>query len=193
MKIVMGRKISGWAVVLFLGIAGTPLQAEFVSLLKAKYDAAVKAAALRHGLDPSLVHAVIRAESGYNRWAISTAGAQGLMQLMPATASFYGVGDSFDPDSNIEGGVKYLKDLSGLYAGRTDLILAAYNAGQSAVQKYNGVPPYPETRAYIERVKIEYGRDVVRGKTRIFSFVDASGRTIITNDVRLAWTQSRRP
>lgn len=161
--------------------AALPAGGAFVDQMAAKYDSAVHAAALRHGLDPALIHAVIRAESGYNRWAVSSAGAQGLMQLMPATADFYGVADPFKAEDNIDGGVRYLRDLSTLYDGRTDLILAAYNAGQSAVEKYKGVPPYAETRAYVETVKAALSRERGPTKTRIFSIVDASGRTIVTN------------
>jgi soluble lytic murein transglycosylase-like protein len=164
-----------------------------MAILKTKYDPAIRSAALKNGLDAALVHAVIRAESGYNRWAVSTAGAQGLMQLMPGTAVFYSVSDPFDPEANIEGGAKYLKDLSTLYPGRTDLILAAYNAGQSAVTKYNGVPPYPETREYIAKVQADYVRGLTRGKTRIFTFTDAAGRRIMTNDPRMVLSRARRP
>jgi soluble lytic murein transglycosylase-like protein len=190
----MKRRIS-LLVALFILLGAFHLSARggLFSLLKAKYDPAIRSAALKCGLEPALIHAVIRNESGYNRWAVSTAGAQGLMQLMPGTAVFYGVSDPFEPESNIEGGVKYLKDLSALYGGRTDLILAAYNAGQSAVTKYNGVPPYAETRDYIDRVQADYVRELVRKKTRIFSFVDTAGRTVLTNDPRLALAKTRRP
>jgi soluble lytic murein transglycosylase-like protein len=176
-----------------LGAAPFYARGELVSLLKTKYDSAIRLAALKNGLDPVLVHAVIRAESAYNRWSVSTAGAQGLMQLMPETGAFYGVSDPFDPESNIAGGTRYLKDLSALYPGRTDLILAAYNAGQSAVAKYGGVPPYAETRDYIAKVQTDYIRGLARGKTRIFTFIDAAGRRIMTNDPRLALSRSRRP
>ncbi len=178
-------------VCLVLGAVPFYARGELITVLKAKYDAAIRSAALKNGLDPALVHAVIRAESGYNRWAVSTAGAQGLMQLMPGTALFYSVSDPFDSEANIDGGVRYLKDLSALYPGRTDLILAAYNAGQSAVTKYNGVPPYAETRNYIAKVQADL-RSLARGKTRIFTVIDAEGRRILTNDPRLALSRARR-
>jgi soluble lytic murein transglycosylase-like protein len=162
---------------------------EFPAYLKTKYDPLIRASARRHGLDYAFVHAVIRAESAYNRWAVSEAGAEGLMQLMPATAAHYGVADVFEPAQNIEGGVRYLKDLDLLYEGRTALMLAAYNAGQSAVAKYKGIPPYKETRAYIAAVQADYRKAGTRIRTRLFTAVDASGRTIVTNDPRLA----RRP
>ena len=161
----------------------------FPAYLKTKYDPLVRTAARKHGLDPALVHAVIQAESAYYRWAISEAGAQGLMQLMPATAAFYKVGDVFDPEQNIEGGVRYLRDLDALYEGNTPLILAAYNAGQSAVAKYKGIPPYKETRAYIAAVQAAYRRPGARIRTRLYTMVDAQGRRIVTNDPNLL----RRP
>jgi len=153
---------------------------------KKKYDPFVKNASFRYGIDANLIHAVIQAESAYNRWAVSIKGARGLMQLIPETAAFYGVADVFDPEQNINGGVKYLRDLSALYGGRTDLILAAYNAGQNAVKKYGGIPPYAETRAYIDTIRSSYLRAMATNKTRILAVQDASGRLIVTNDLRVA-------
>jgi soluble lytic murein transglycosylase-like protein len=106
-------------------------------------------------VDPLLVHSVIQVESNYNPYAISSAGARGLMQLMPGTAREFGVSNSFDPQQNIEAGVKYLKYLKDLYQDDR-LALAAYNAGPGAVQKYKTIPPYPETKQYIERVGERY-------------------------------------
>jgi soluble lytic murein transglycosylase-like protein len=115
----------------------------------------VEQASRANGVDPLLVHSVIQVESNYNPYAVSSKGAQGLMQLMPATALGLGVGNSFDPRENIEAGVRYLKQLQDLY--RDDrLALAAYNAGPGAVKKYKQVPPYPETQAYVERVGQRY-------------------------------------
>lgn len=153
---------------------------------KKKYDPFVKSASIRYGIDANLIHAVIQAESAYNRWAISSKGARGLMQLMPDTAAFYGVADVFDPEQNINGGVKYLRDLAALYGARTSLILAAYNAGQNAVKKYGGIPPYAETRAYIDKITASYLRTMATNRTRIMAVQDASGRLIITNDLRVA-------
>ena len=118
-----------------------------------QYDPLVRQIAGRYVVDPSLVHSIIAAESAYNRFAVSDKGALGMMQLMPETAKDYGVEDSFDVAQNIEAGVKYLKDLQKAYPGRQDLVLAAYNAGPSAVAKYDGVPPYAETKAYVAKVK----------------------------------------
>ena len=110
-------------------------------------------AARMHGLDARLVHAVIRAESGYNENAVSSRGAVGLMQLIPATAQRYGVINSYDPAENILGGTRYLRDLLKLFNGNIELALAGYNAGENAVIRAgNRVPPYPETMAYVPKV-----------------------------------------
>jgi len=108
--------------------------------------------AKRKGLSQALVKAVIRAESGGNPRALSRCGARGLMQLMPATAAEMGIDDIFDPDQNIAGGTQYLAKMLELFRGDKRLALAAYNAGPGAVKKYNGIPPYPETRKYVDRV-----------------------------------------
>ena len=112
----------------------------------------IEAAAARHDLDPALVAAVIQQESAGNPRAVSPAGARGLMQLMPSTARLLGVRDSFDPQQNIEGGARYLKQMLERFGGDERLALAAYNAGPSAVERYAGVPPYRETRDYLKRV-----------------------------------------
>lgn len=115
------------------------------------FDDLIQAAAARHGVDADLVHAVIQAESDYNPTCRSSAGALGLMQLMPGTARALGVSDPLDPGANIEGGVKYLRQQLARF-GDVDLALAAYNAGPGAVQRYDGIPPYRETQAYVRRV-----------------------------------------
>jgi soluble lytic murein transglycosylase-like protein len=110
-------------------------------------------AARAHGVDPKLVHAVIRAESGYNANAVSSKGAVGLMQLIPATAQRYGVQNSYDPGQNISGGVRYLRDLLTMFNGNMELAIAGYNAGENAVVRAGlRVPPYPETQAYVPKV-----------------------------------------
>jgi len=149
--------------------------------LRKLYGPIVKKVAGKHGIDPELVHLVIRAESNYDAFAISSAGAMGLMQLMPATAAQYGVQNVFDPAQNIEGGVKYLKELVRLY-GKTSLVLAAYNAGQEAVRKYKGVPPYPETKAYIAGIMRTYKKPTVTSKNPTFMVKDENGKTILVND-----------
>jgi hypothetical protein len=118
-----------------------------------KFDQIIINAANKHKIDPALIKAVIKAESNFNNQAISPVGAQGLMQLMPATASQLQVEDAFHPEKNIEGGVRYLRYLLNLYRGNLTLALAAYNAGEKAVAKYhNQVPPYRETQNYVKRV-----------------------------------------
>lgn len=108
--------------------------------------------AAENGVEGSLVHSVIRAESNYNPVALSPKGAEGLMQLIPSTARRFGVRNSFDPKDNVAGGVKYLKFLLEYYKGDYPKAIAAYNAGESAVDRYNGVPPYMETRNYVVQV-----------------------------------------
>jgi len=114
------------------------------------------AAARRHGLDPELVMAVVSVESGFRPQAVSPKGAQGLMQLMPKTASSLGVADVFDPAQNLDGGTRHLGQLLTLYGGDLARALAAYNAGEGAVHRHGGVPPYRETRAYVKKVLERY-------------------------------------
>jgi soluble lytic murein transglycosylase-like protein len=111
------------------------------------------------GVEPALVHSVIQVESNYNRFAVSPKGAEGLMQLMPATARRFGVSNSFDAQKNIEAGVRYLKHLQGLYPNDLRHVLAAYNAGEGAVAKYNGIPRYPETVNYVYQVGKKLGQN----------------------------------
>ena len=118
------------------------------------YQAEIDEAARLHGVDPAIVRAIIHAESAYNPRALSRVGAQGLMQLMPATARRFGVSNAFDPGSNIKGGVQYLAWLLKRFQGDLTLASAGYNAGEGAVDKYKGVPPYSETRRYVERVRV---------------------------------------
>ena len=150
--------------------------------LRQQYDPIVQTYARRVGVDPDLIHSIIRAESNYDSRAVSPKGAAGLMQLMPATAAQYGVKDRFNPDENIKGGVKYLKDLIKLFNGNTAKVLAAYNAGQEAIKKYNGIPPYEETREYIRRVTASYSKPFISGGLPVRKFVDASGQHVFTND-----------
>jgi len=117
---------------------------------------AIEDAAREHGVDPRLVAAVARRESGWNVKAVSRAGACGVMQLMPATAKYLGVRDIFDPRENINGGTRYLRTLLDAFNGDLDLALAAYNAGPGAVEKHRGVPPYRETQAYVAAVRKTY-------------------------------------
>lgn len=120
--------------------------------------AIVAAASSQHQIDADFIASVIAAESANNRRAVSRKGAQGLMQLMPATASRLGVKDSFDPADNVDGGVRYLRELLLQYNGDIPKALAAYNAGPQRVQQYKGVPPYPETYAYVARIINDFNR-----------------------------------
>jgi len=116
------------------------------------YDAQIIAAANANGVPPALVKAVVKAESGFDPTAVSHAGAQGLMQLMPGTAAGLGVTDSFDPVQNLNGGAKFLRQLLDRFGGDVSKALAGYNAGPGAVEKYGGIPPYEETQAYVPKV-----------------------------------------
>jgi soluble lytic murein transglycosylase-like protein len=109
-------------------------------------------AAQKYGVDPKLVSAVAEAESGYRPDAVSSTGAVGVMQLMPDTAAALGVTNAYDPQQNIEGGTKYLKEMLNDFGGDVRKAVAAYNAGPQAVKKYNGVPPYAETQNYVDKV-----------------------------------------
>ena len=139
----------------------------------------------RHGVDAELVKALIQVESNYNHRAVSRKGAMGLMQLMPGTANRYGVKHAFDPQQNVEGGVRYLRDLLDLF-NDTKLALAAYNAGEGAVQRHNGIPNYTETQNYVRKVLALYNGEAsyvpynARQKARLvtyYKYVDAKGVT----------------
>jgi hypothetical protein len=151
-----------------------------VNLNSGQYAELINAMAMENGVDPALVKAIIRAESNFNQRAVSRKGAQGLMQLMPATAGRYAVRNAFDPAENIRAGVRYLRFLQDLFPGRIHLAVAAYNAGENAVLRYDGIPPYAETRQYVARVFRFYDGATVlpvtaaRGKARADGAVAAS-------------------
>jgi len=127
-------------------------------LTASSIDGLIEAFAAEHSIDSALIRAVIRAESNFNHRAVSRKGAQGLMQLMPATIWRLSVGDAFDPHENIGAGVRYLRQLLDQFQGDLTLALAAYNAGENAVLRYRGVPPYQETREYVRKVLSQYRR-----------------------------------
>jgi len=130
------------------------------------------------------VEAVIRVESGFKPGAVSPKGAQGLMQLMPATAAMLGVRNAFDPRENVEGGVRHLRYLIDRYAGNLPLVLAAYNAGEGAVAQYGGIPPYPETQQYVRKVMAQNGGIPATGvdvSRVVYRVQDADGTVTYTN------------
>ncbi len=119
-----------------------------------RYDELIGEAARVYGLSPALIKAVMHAESAFDPYAVSHRGAQGLMQIMPETAQRFGVKDAFDPDQNIHAGARFLAHLMRLFRHSPDLVLAAYNAGIAKVVRYNGIPPYDETREYVRKVRL---------------------------------------
>lgn len=156
-----------------------------------RYGQFINDAATRYGLDPELIKAVIKVESSFNPYAVSEKGAMGLMQLMPLTAKQYKVMNVFDPRQNIQGGVKYLVDLIKLYNGDTKHVLAAYNAGQEAIKKYGGIPPYRETKNYIKKVMAAYNNPKISTRTKIYAFYDENGRYVLTDNKAL-WEKYKK-
>jgi hypothetical protein len=152
----------------------------------------VESVARKYDVDPLLVHSVIQVESGYNQYAVSHKGAQGLMQLMPATARRFGVTNSFDVLQNLEGGVRYLKYLDSLFPSNLSLTLAAYNAGEAAVWKYgNKIPPYRETTEYVHKVGTRYGKALRQaGKTRKADPVSQPDEKLVTLEPSYARVES---
>src|SRR6516162_4886061 len=152
-------------------------------------EALVREAAERHHVDPALVRAVIETESNWNAGAVSRKGAVGLMQLVPTTAQRFGVNDAFNPKQNVDAGVHYLKTLLERYNGNLDLALAAYNAGEGAVDRAHGIPSFRETRNYVQKVQNAYFRpgsgrleNAYTRSNQIHRQVDTSGRIIFTNE-----------
>jgi soluble lytic murein transglycosylase-like protein len=149
----------------------------------------VKEAAERHSVDPALIRAVIQTESNWNSGAVSRRGAGGLMQLIPTTAQRFGANDLFNPQQNIDAGVRYLKTLLERYNGNLDLALAAYNAGEGAVDRAHGIPAFRETRSYVQKVQDAYFRpgsgrlsDAFTNPRAIHRDVDSNGRIIFSNE-----------
>ena len=167
----------------------------------------IERASLQHGIHPDLVFAVAAVESNFNSRAVSEKGAQGLMQLMPETAARFGVVDPFNPAENVLGGVRYMRYLLDLFNGNSRLALAAYNAGENAVLAGGGVPPYPETRRYVDKVlKMFGGRKPLLARAAqkplpaarstpqsIHTFVDAAGVVHVTDGEAPVATPSPTP
>ena len=160
-----------------------------VSIDRDGVEKLVRETANRHNMDPALVRAVIETESNWNPIAVSNRGAAGLMQLIPTTAQRFGANDVFNPKQNVDAGVHYLKTLLERYNGNLDLALAAYNAGEGAVDRAHGVPAFRETRNYVQKVQNAYFRpgsgrlgDAWFNPRAIHKDVDPSGRVVFTND-----------
>ena len=151
--------------------------------VRVRFGDEIREVAARHGVAADLVEAVIRVESAFNPRAVSNKGAQGLMQLMPRTASSLGVRNAFDPRENIDGGVRHLRYLLDRYPGNVPLALAAYNAGEKAVDYYGGIPPYAETQQYVQKILGPTGVGSDRGGVRsvVYRYTEADGTVTITN------------
>jgi len=182
-------KMFGLLVCVFL--LSTDGIAQTISSSKKPYDDIVVSVAQEYRVPAELVHSIIKAESNYDTWAISSKGAMGLMQLMPLTANQYRVMNVFDPRQNVQGGVKYLVDLIKLYDGDTKHVLAAYNAGQEAIKKYGGIPPYQETKNYIIKVMAAYNKPRISTRTKIYAFYDENGRYVLTDNKAL-WEKNKK-
>jgi len=162
-------------------LRGGPTQRS-TTLPATPYDPYIEIVARDNGVDPTLVKAVALVESGFNARAKSSKGAQGLMQLMPATAAQYGVTNLHDPYQNLSAGAKHLRGLLDLYDGDVTLALAAYNAGSGAVTRYGGVPAYAETQDYVKKVQTKMGRTPRRNQGRLVSAAAAKIQMRVERD-----------
>jgi len=150
--------------------------------VRSRFGEEIREVAARHGVAADLVEAVIRVESAFNPRAVSNKGAQGLMQLMPRTASSLGVRNAFDPRENIDGGVRHLRYLLDRYPGNVPLALAAYNAGEKAVDHYGGIPPYAETQQYVQKILGAGGAGSSRGvRNVVYRYTETDGTITLTN------------
>ncbi|MBI2080260.1 MAG: lytic transglycosylase domain-containing protein [candidate division NC10 bacterium] len=188
----------GQGVLLYTNVPPSPLPPRLPRLpvtegARRRFRPLIEAAAIGEGVDHRLLTAIIQVESAFNPGATSRRGAQGLMQLMPGTAEEYAVRDPYDPEENIRGGARYLRRLLDLFAGNLPLTLAAYNAGEAAVQRFGGIPPFGETREYVHRVQARYralggSHPLARPRlaapdpaSRVYRILDREGRLRYTN------------
>jgi hypothetical protein len=162
------------------------MPSSYSTTIPTQYKEKIQTLTQKHDLREDLVIAVAKAESSFNPFAVSRKGAVGLMQLMKDTALQYGVFNRYNANENLEAGVKHLKYLYQKYRNNIPLTLAAYNAGEESVSKYNGIPPYPETKQYIRRVMSLMGMSYTfsasaQAKMKIYKYTTSTGRTIITD------------
>jgi soluble lytic murein transglycosylase-like protein len=153
--------------------------------MPATYLPIINTTCARYGVDPSLVHAIVKVESDFNPYAVSRKGAMGLMQLMPETALNLNVKDSFSPHENIEGGVRYLRYLLDRYEGNLSLTLAAYNSGETSVKKWGTIPPYKETQDYVKKILQIYngtGSKPFAPRYTIYVGTSADGTLMLTDN-----------
>ena len=178
-KLVIAEPARGTSNIRVGPVPVVPGQAQPAQLTPEAVDKAINEAAQRHGVDANLVRAVVKVESNFNPHAVSRKGAMGLMQLMPYTAKSLKVGNAFDPNQNVDAGVRHLKNLLENYNGNLELSLAAYNAGSGAVSRNRGIPPYRETRDYVRKITDLYKGTAFR--PRIQEARDANGHRTFTN------------
>lgn len=160
-------------------------QKETPGIVPASYHEYINTACEKYGVDPSLVHALVKVESGYNAFALSSKGAMGLMQLMPQTASEMNVKNSFSPQDNVEGGVRYLRYLLDRYEGNISLALAAYNSGETSVKRWGTVPPFKETKDYVKKILALYhgtGKTTAVPRYTIYVGYTADGTLVLTDN-----------
>jgi soluble lytic murein transglycosylase-like protein len=169
--------------------ASRPVPAPTASVISSSnipsaYLESINTACDRHGVDPALVHALVKVESDFNPYALSRKGAMGLMQLMPQTAVEMNVRNSFNPDENIDGGVKYLRYLLDRYEGNLSLALAAYNSGETAVKRWGTIPPFRETQNYIQRImKLYHGSGKMSGpRYTVYMGYGEDGALLVTDN-----------
>ena len=178
-KVLTNLSIPTPTKLLFKGPRDGEAQAPFLPLI---HDTAG-----RYDIDPDLVRAIIKVESDFQPQAISPKDCKGLMQLHPDTARRFGVKNTFDPAQNIEGGIRYLKFLMGFFDQKLDLVLAGYNAGENAVKRHGGIPPYSETKGYVRKVQALYSSyrqwaaKVAQPTFRIQRIIQSNGRVLLTN------------